>query len=431
MTILRDISYLWSIMHVIAMSLLLFEPRYSWRTTLWTTFAGAGSLLIINVMAMFWLGHGIIMGISFFTCSIPTLILFFLLSKYRDGRCLFLFCLSDTSCFWLLQITNFMDRLTGDTYIVLLIGRLIVFPLAEFLLWRYIRRPYLEIQNQLTKGWWWFAAIGSVYYILFMFTSVPVDTPMPDWVGLTRIVLVMLLMPLTYITIFNTLWKQMQIYNNKRQLELQQLDYNSICQKMEIGRLYRHDMRHHLLVLNGILQQGDITQARLYVNKLDDQLASLNQKVWCANAAINAVLTAYTQMAADSHCQLQTEVSIPERPPYSDISICVIIGNALENAIKACQDIPLPQRWINLQIKLTENQRLLIVIENSCPQPVEFAADGLPRNSHTSSESEHGLGLRSIKMVVEQNSGLLNCKWQEQKFILQVALFPPLKPNKN
>lgn len=424
MTILRDISYLWSIMHVIAMSLLLFEPRYSWRTTLWATFAGAGSLLIINVMAMFWLGHGIIMGISFFTCSIPTLLLFFLLSKYRDARCLFLFCLSDTSCFWLLQITNFLDRLTGDTYIVLLIGRLIAFPLAEIFLWRYIRRPYRELQKQLNKGWWWFAAIGSIYYLLFMFTSVPVDTPMPDWVGLTRIILVMLLMPLTYITIFNILWQQMQIYNNKQQMELQQRDYKSLCQKMELGRLYRHDMRHHLLVLNGILQQGDIAQAQLYVNKLDNQLASLNQKIWCANAAINAVLTAYTQMAADSQCPLQTEVDIPEQLPYNDMSICVIIGNALENAIKACRNIPQQQRWINLQIKLTENQRLLIALENSCPEPVEFASDGLPRSSQTDNETEHGLGMRSIKLIVENNGGLLDCHWQDQKFVLNVVLFP-------
>ena len=32
---------------------------------------------------MYWLGHGIIMSIAFFTCTIPSLVLFFVLSKYR------------------------------------------------------------------------------------------------------------------------------------------------------------------------------------------------------------------------------------------------------------------------------------------------------------------------------------------------------------
>ena len=70
--------------HVVALFLLLFEPRYSWRTTLLAGFAGASTLLIVNVLAMLWLGHGIIMTLAFFTCTIPTLILFLFLSKYRD-----------------------------------------------------------------------------------------------------------------------------------------------------------------------------------------------------------------------------------------------------------------------------------------------------------------------------------------------------------
>ena len=89
MTILRDISFLWSMLHIVALFLLFFEPRYSWRTTMLAGFAGASALLCVNVMAMYRLGHGIIMSIAFFSCTIPTMLLFFLLSKYRDGR----FCL--------------------------------------------------------------------------------------------------------------------------------------------------------------------------------------------------------------------------------------------------------------------------------------------------------------------------------------------------
>ena len=152
MTILRDISFLWSMLHVVALFLLLFQPRYSWRTTLIAGFAGAGVLLVVNVLAMYWLGHGIIMSIVFFTCTIPSLVLFFVLSKYRDGRYFFLFCLTDTVCFWLLQATNFLDRLAGGTYLVLLVSRLILFPLVELIFWRYLRRPYLELQEKQSRG---------------------------------------------------------------------------------------------------------------------------------------------------------------------------------------------------------------------------------------------------------------------------------------
>ena len=79
MTVLRDISYLWSILHMVALFFILFEPRYSQRVTLLAGFLGTSALLIVNVGAMLWMGHGIIMGISFFTCTIPSLLIGFAL----------------------------------------------------------------------------------------------------------------------------------------------------------------------------------------------------------------------------------------------------------------------------------------------------------------------------------------------------------------
>jgi len=423
MTLLRDISFLWSMIHVVALFLLLFEPRYSWRTTLLAGFAGASTLLIVNVLAMLWLGHGIIMTLAFFTCTIPTLILFLFLSKYRDGRFFFLFCLTDTTCFWLLQITNFLDRITGDTYVIMLISRLIIFPVAEYIFWRYLRIPYLELQNHLHKGWWWIAAIGATYYLLLMCTSVPVDTPLPDTAGLIRIALVMVLMPLTYLTILRSLWRQMTLYNNQQQVEHQRQDYNAILQKMEMEKIYRHDMRHHLLVLEAMLQQNDSANARIYINELNGRLTGLAQKVWSANMPVNAVLAAYMAKAKTADCKIQLNVNIPAKLPYDEMDLCIIIGNALDNAIQACRNITdTAQRKIDFQLDLSDNQRLRLSISNACPQPPKFNKDGLP--IQTRPKDGHGFGLRSIKHLANQYGGLLNCQWANATFQLNIVLFP-------
>ena len=423
MTLLRDISFLWSMIHVVALFLLLFEPRYSWRTTLLAGFAGASTLLIVNVLAMLWLGHGIIMTLAFFTCTIPTLILFLFLSKYRDGRVLLLFCLTVNTCFWLLQITNFLDRITGDTYVIMLISRLIIFPVAEYIFWRYLRIPYLELQNHLHKGWWWIAAIGATYYLLLMCTSVPVDTPLPDTAGLIRIALVMVLMPLTYLTILRSLWRQMTLYNNQQQVEHQRQDYNAILQKMEMEKIYRHDMRHHLLVLEAMLQQNDSANARIYINELNGRLTGLAQKVWSANMPVNAVLAAYMAKAETADCKIQLNVNIPAKLPYDEMDLCIIIGNALDNAIQACRNITdTAQRKIDFQLDLSDNQRLRLSISNACPQPPKFNKDGLP--IQTRPKDGHGFGLRSIKHLANQYGGLLNCQWANATFHLNIVLFP-------
>lgn len=422
MTVFRDISFLWSMFHVVALFLMFFEPRYSWRTTLIAGFAGAGSLLVFNVLAMLWMGHSIIMKIAFFTCTIPTLVLFFVLSKYRDGRFCFLFCLSDTTCFWLLQITNFLDRLCGDTYLVMLISRLIVFPAVEIFFWKYLRRPYLALQSQLNSGWWLFAAIGATYYLLIMVTCVPVGAAMPDIVGLFRIILVMVLMPLTYMTILHSLWRQMQAYENKRQIEIQQKDYQAICQKMELDRIYRHDIRHHMVTVEGMLQQGNSQGAAHYIQELRGKLAQSARTVLCANSAVNAVLTAYISQAEDSGCLVKADIHVPEVLPYEEMDLCILLGNTLENALNACRKIVDGERNICIKVMLTDNNRLILAMNNSCPQPLQLDASGLPVASHLA--EKHGLGLRSVQAVVDTYKGLLSGKWENGRYYLNAVLFP-------
>ena len=422
MEILRDISFLFSMLHIVVLFLLLFEPRFSWRTTLIISFAGVGTLLAVNVLVMFWLGHGIIMNAAFFSCTLPSLLLFLLLSKYRDGRFFFLFCLTDTVCFWLLQVTNFLDRLAGGAYVVLLISRLILFPIVEFLFWRYLRRPYLALQAKLTKSWWLFAAVGAVYYLLIMITSVPVDTPLPDGVGLARILLVLLLMPLTYLTILRSLWRQMQLYEEQHLVELQRRDYSAIHQKVELERILRHDMHHHLAAIEGMLQQWDSAGAIQYIRSLSGRLAKSAQVPLCPNPTINAVLTAYIAQAEEAGCRVEADIRVPEELPYQEMDLCILLANVLENAVNACRSLTGHTPLIGLKLETTGNRRLVLAVDNPCPLPVSFGADGLPLPSRRG--PEHGLGLRSVKRVVERYGGFLRCQWQDGKFLFQAVLFP-------
>ncbi len=304
----------------------------------------------------------------------------------------------------------------------MLIGRLLLFPAAELLIWNYIRRPYLSLQNELTKGWWLFAAVGATYYLLIMVTSVPVGYAMPDAAGLFRIILVLILMPLTYLTILLSLWRQMQLYKNTRQIELQHRDYEALRQKMELERIFRHDLRHHMIVLSGILERGDSEDAKHYIQELGSRLDGLSQKDWCANHALNAVLTAYFSQAEQADCTVDANIRLPRQLPYDETDLCILLANVLENAIHACRAIPGKTRKISVRLELTENQALSLSLANSAPEPVEFGKDGLPVRSSRPGK-DHGLGLRSVKAIADRYGGLMNCQWAKGQFLLRVVLF--------
>lgn len=421
MTALRDISQIWALVHVLVVFLLLFEPRRSWRFTILLCFSAAGVLTVVT-FALAELLKLPPITISFFTCSLPSMALFFWLSKYRDGRFFFLFCLSDTMCIWLIQMTALLDRLADGGYVVMFISRLLLFPLAEWFIWKRLRLPYQELQRKLDRGWWQFSLIGLLYYMLIILVSISVDTPLSGLKEPLQLLLVLALMPLTYLSILHSLWRQMRIYENARLMEVQRQDYDALCQTMEVGRIYRHDMRHHLAAVEGLLQQGDDKGALQYVRSLSGGLEKITEPARCANPAVNAVLTAYIVQANNGGCTVETTLRVPEELPFEETDVCVILANALENAVHACQELPEDQRRIVLAMELTENRRLMISVENPYPRPVPFGPDGLPGGPK---REGHGLGLQSVKRVAEKYGGLFRCQWEEGRFLFRTVLMPP------
>ena len=135
------------------------------------------------------------------------------------------------------------------------------------------------------------------------------------------------------------------------------------------------------------------------------------------------MLSAYLSQARENGCQVEAEIRLPELFPFDEIDLCVMLANALENAVNACRELPEEKRYIRLSAELTDNQRFILTVENACACKVDFGPDGLPA---VASRPGHGLGLRSISAVVEKYRGLLRCQCPDGAFILRTVLFPPM-----
>ena len=158
--ILRDLSAFWSMFHVIFLFIMLFRSRYTKGKTLLLAGAGMGLLMFLNGVGVVVLGFEVMGKIFLFTCSIPSFLFFYLLSADKKFRFLLTFCLADTSSLWIIGVTLLLDSyLGGGKYIVMFVSRLIAFPLMEYLAYRFLRKPYLELQDAVKKGWGIFAGM--------------------------------------------------------------------------------------------------------------------------------------------------------------------------------------------------------------------------------------------------------------------------------
>ncbi len=309
----------------------------------------------------------------------------------------------------------------GPWQAVLLLGTPLPAAAALTVLAGFLRRPFQTCLREYSGGWLPLLFPTSIVFLLL--SHIGNTTADPGTVALIFLATLSMLLVVSRLILLSASIARTEEAERAaaQQLAIQRQDYEALQKKLELGRAYRHDMRHHLSTLDSLLQRGETDSARQYIGRLAGQLTAVEGETWCGNAAVNAVLAAQIGRARECGCTVEADVRIPDQLPFIEADLCVIFANALENAVHACQAIPGGgERRIRLSARLNDNRRLTIAVDNSCPTPVELDGEGIPTAPR---EKGHGYGLRNIQAVVRRYNGLLQCEWAEGEFRLHVVLF--------
>ncbi len=81
MTIFRELSVIWSLVHVLILFMFLYESRYPKKKTMTLTIAAMVPLAIFNLACFFILGAEKTGEIVLLTCTLPSLIFIWFLAK--------------------------------------------------------------------------------------------------------------------------------------------------------------------------------------------------------------------------------------------------------------------------------------------------------------------------------------------------------------
>ena len=264
MTVFRDISVIWSLLHVLILFPFLFSSRYSRKKTFLLTLLFMGPLAAANIFLYFWLGPVQMAHFLLLSCTVPSLFFFLFMARQRDGRFFFSFCLATTVSYWIICVTAVLDYYVfGNRCIFLFLSRLVSFPLLECITLTKFRQPYRDIQQLVRKNWELFAAVSALFYLLLvLMSSYPsIFYSRPE--DLLVFILVLALVPLIYWNIFQVLFRQYKLFSFEEQTRLLQMQ-TDILQKQAVRlreaeenlRIYRHDLRHKLRTAAALIEQG-------------------------------------------------------------------------------------------------------------------------------------------------------------------------------
>ena len=232
----------------------------------------------------------------------------------------------------------------------------------------------------------------------------------------TFLLILWVLLDVIFYFITTELLRSAKISEEKQMLEMQESQFNAQKSYMEATARERHDFRQSLRVLRELYNAGDMESLGRYISQYESSQPTSDVQSFCTNSALNAVLNFYAQNALKSGIDLRISASVPELHSISDVSLCRMIGNLLENALTAAGKAP--EKWVELKITTVNHSMMYIITTNP------FAGELKIRNGRYLSTTRHGdgIGLTSITTIAESCGGIAQFSHRDHLFYCNIGL---------
>ena len=291
------------------------------------------------------------------------------------------------------------------------------------LLWRYFTKA---AYRAMTYSKWSFLLFGGLplfYYIFDYGTAVYTDAL---YTGVRMVTgFLPAVMTLFYVAFVSVYHQEVQRRSRLEmdnailtaQSERAKNEIFALQQVQQQTSIYRHDMRHHLSLINGYLEAGEISTAGEYIRQAQTDIDMIVPVRYCENSAVNLILSSFAAKAKERAVDFSAEVNIPAALSLSDTELCALLSNGLDNAVySAAQMDEDAQRTVRINCQ-SHKDKLLIYISNHYRGTVTMR-EGLPQ----STQPQHGFGAKSIKMIAEKHNGYCAFEAEDGLFTLKVVL---------
>lgn len=199
---------------------------------------------------------------------------------------------------------------------------------------------------------------------------------------------------------------EQQSYFQKQYVEEAQAHYDST-------KSLRHDMKNHVLIIKGLLESADYEKAKAYIEEMDIVTAKLSFPFQTGNAILDILLENKAALSANKGITISSTLKVPFPCSVGDMDFCIILSNALDNAIHACEKLGADEKkYIRISSR-RQGDFLLIEIENSF---------------HGNRHFKQGIGLSNIKWVTEKYGGAMDISIEDKTFCLSVLLVISQQP---
>ncbi len=384
---------------------------------------------MINFSAVsFFISSDTAMELTFFIFFIPSIVLFMIMSQYKDGRFWFTFCTCDVFFVMINALAGVAAKLfydENDVLVILTVCSLLIS--AAVLIIVFLRKPLREAMDLQTSKWGLEALVIALCEIaVYMFIATPnaiYNFEIYNFVILFSVIIVLVAVSFIHIMlkvynadkqVFEAEIVKSELEQTKVLLEQREKQYVTIAENIDKIKYLRHEMRHHMVLIQGYVKDKNYDELERFIDKINESIDSASREVFCQDYASNLIITYYKSIMDNEGIRFECNANIPQDVIENNMTKCVILGNILENAIEACRRLDRgTDRFINLEVKSKGNS-LIIKAENTFDGIVK-EENGILLTRKNEANAQ-GLGLKHIQNSAKLLNGFSSYEYEGNIF---------------
>ena len=304
---------------------------------------------------------------------------------------------------------NFFPYTTMQSYrlaynIIVLLILIITFPP----MWILLKRKVSLIIESDAAAWKFLWIIPTTLYSMITVISKMDTSIIKQWQFFLFDALMLIGSYLIYYVTIEMLLKtqsntqlEERINQAENQISMQINQYEQLGSYIESTRKLNHDIRHHLITLQGMASIEKSNSILDYISSIISEMPILSNIILCDNYAVNALLFHYKNLCEIDEIDFNCSVNLNSKHAIADKFLCVIFGNCLENALEACRRMNGGQKFIRIIAKLN-GTNLFITMDNSFDGNISKSSNGFLSSKRN---NKAGIGLSSVKFIAEKYNG--------------------------
>ena len=184
-------------------------------------------------------------------------------------------------------------------------------------------------------------------------------------------------------------------------------------------RGWRHDYHNHIQTLLALVGDGN-EAVKNYLLDLNHDLTTVDTVIRTGNVMVDAILNSKLSLIREKKIEVNAKAVVPKNLSVSEIDLCSILGNLLDNAIENALTADKP--WIRVFLGVMKGSLYLSVSNSMADLPRKEGERFLSRKG-----KGHGYGLGRIDRVAEKYGGVVNRQFEEGVFATEILLPLPDK----